>query len=62
MRPRLAPLRRGIVCFANYGCVPGLYPDETFLVTAFIRTDTPSGRSVPLAQQRLRTLLPGRYV
>ena len=35
-------------------------PNRGYYPPAFIRTDVPSGRSVPSAQQRLRTLLPGR--
>jgi hypothetical protein len=35
-------------------------PNRGYYSPAFIRTDAPSGRSVPSAQQRLRTLLPGR--
>jgi hypothetical protein len=28
--------------FTHYGCVPGLYPEEEFLVTASIRSATPT--------------------
>jgi hypothetical protein len=38
----------------------GPAPKRGYYSTASIRTDAPSGRSVPSAQQRLRTLLPGR--
>jgi len=26
----------------HYGCVPGLYPEENYMVTAFIRSATPT--------------------
>jgi len=29
-------------CFAPYGCVPGLYPEKAFAVTAFTRSATPT--------------------
>jgi len=29
-------------CFAHYGCVPGLYPDENFVVTTSIYSATPT--------------------
>jgi hypothetical protein len=29
-------------CFARYGCVPGLYPEENFLVTTSTRSATPT--------------------
>jgi hypothetical protein len=32
--PVFASLRRGTAWFVHYGCVPGLYPDSTFLLTA----------------------------
>jgi len=31
-----------VPCFAHYGCVPGLYPEEDLLVTAFTRSATPT--------------------
>jgi hypothetical protein len=29
-------------CFAHCGCVPGLYPDDKFVITTFIRSATPT--------------------
>jgi hypothetical protein len=29
-------------CFAHYGCAPGLYPEDKFVVTTSIRSSTPT--------------------
>jgi hypothetical protein len=43
MLRKLVPgLAKNAPCFALYGCVLGLYPDGTFLVTASIRSATPT--------------------
>jgi len=35
-------LQKRVPCFVRYGCVPGLYPDENFVVTAFTHSATPT--------------------
>jgi len=55
MTPKTAPW------FVHYGCVPGLYPDSAFLLTASMPkpTQTPfiAGPLVVIAQRKLDFLL-----
>jgi hypothetical protein len=39
---RRAKTAKNAPYFAHSGCVPGLYPEEDFLLTAFIRSATPT--------------------
>jgi len=42
LRKLVPGLQKHAPCFAHYGCVPGLYPEEKYVVTTSIHSATPT--------------------
>ena len=60
LRKLVPGLAKNAPCFVHYGCVPGLYPEENFVVTTFIRSATPTNFIAGPLAQISRQPIPGR--